>query len=61
MWWEHQMSRAVSLGSRDEAVLPWCDLAVLPGAQILLCCVVPQAGDSATAHHEELWDTALRG
>lgn len=55
------MSREVVLGSRDEAVMPWCDLAVLPGAGTLFYCAVPQAGVPVTAHHEELWDTALRG
>lgn len=30
------MSRDVSLGSRDEAVMPWSDLAVLSGAGIFI-------------------------
>lgn len=59
-WWEQQVSRDVSLGSREEAVMPWRDLAVLPGAQTLFYCLVPQAGVTVTAHHGEIRDTALR-
>lgn len=55
------MSKEESLCSRDEAVMLWCDLAVLPGAGTFFYCAVPQAGVTVTAHHEELWDTALRG
>lgn len=58
---EQQMSRDVVLGSRGEAVVPWCDLAVLPGAWTLFYSVVPQTGVPVTAHHEKLWDRALRG